>query len=478
MSALSEVMLSMRLLPLMLPASLLLSLSLSCSDSEPNETAGDGDGDSSASGGSPSSNGGNAGASNAGTGGAEEEPTVRCEWARGPGGQTLGGRGGKIVKVTTLATGGPGSLYAALQETGPRVIVFEVGGVIDLQKATLPITSPHVTIAGQTAPSPGITLIRGGMRISTHDVVIQHIAVRPGEAGEEKMSGWEPDGISSASGAYNLVIDHVSVTWGVDENLSASGDRFTGANVEEWRQNTTHDVTFSNNLVAEALLDSTHTEGPHSKGSLMHDNVTGALIWGSMYVSNYERNPLFKGGSQGMIANNLVINPGIRAMRYNLVEGEWTGHDYVTGILSIVGNDVRHGDDTDVDVPLLQVTGVGPVEVYFDDNLAVDLAGEPISNLGDEAGLAQELTEPKVWYDGLEVMGVENVEDYVVPNVGSRPWDRDPIDARIVADALAGDATIIDSEQEVGGYPERAPTEAAFDPEDWDLDCMEPLAGY
>src|SRR6185503_1378630 len=114
---------------------------------------------------------------------------------------TPGGRGGRIIKVTTLAGDGAGSLRAALEVAEPRIIVFEVGGVIDLQRRTLRITQPNVTIAGQTAPSPGITLIQGGIDVLTHDVVMQHIRVRPGEAGQAKGSGWGEDALSTQGGA-------------------------------------------------------------------------------------------------------------------------------------------------------------------------------------------------------------------------------------------------------------------------------------
>jgi pectate lyase len=102
---------------------------------------------------------------------------------------TPGGRGGRIVKVTTLANDGVGSLRAALAMAEPRIIVFEVGGVIDLERQTLKITEPNVTIAGQTAPSPGVTLIQGGIDVLTHDVVLQHIRVRTGEAGHPNSGG-------------------------------------------------------------------------------------------------------------------------------------------------------------------------------------------------------------------------------------------------------------------------------------------------
>ena len=107
----------------------------------------------------------------------------------GFGFETKGGAGGEIVRVTNLNKSGEGSLAAALEMEGPRIVVFEVGGVIDLEKSSLGIRNPNITIAGQTAPNPGITLIKGGIGIATHEVVIQHIRVRPGEAGHKKK-GW------------------------------------------------------------------------------------------------------------------------------------------------------------------------------------------------------------------------------------------------------------------------------------------------
>ena len=109
--------------------------------------------------------------------------------AQGWAAATPGGRGGRILRVTTLAADGPGSLKAALEAKGPRIVVFEVGGVIDLGRSTLTITEPFLTIAGQTAPSPGITIIRGGIDIRAHDVIVRHLRVRPGVDGQPKRSG-------------------------------------------------------------------------------------------------------------------------------------------------------------------------------------------------------------------------------------------------------------------------------------------------
>ena len=129
--------------------------------------------------------------------------------------QTPGGRGGKIIRVTTLAADGPGSFVAALETKGPRIVVFEVGGVIDLQKRELRITEPFLTVAGQTAPSPGITLVRTGIDLATHDVVLQHIRVRTGAAGVGPRGHWEPDAFSTIA-AQNVIVDHCSMTWAID----------------------------------------------------------------------------------------------------------------------------------------------------------------------------------------------------------------------------------------------------------------------
>ena len=115
----------------------------------------------------------------------------------GFGFNSKGGQGGQIVKVTNLEKDGPGSLAEALSKDFPRIVVFEVAGIIDLQGTRLVVEHPFVTLAGQTAPNPGITIIRGGLSIPTYDVIVQHIRIRPGEVGHQKKSGWEVDGIAA-----------------------------------------------------------------------------------------------------------------------------------------------------------------------------------------------------------------------------------------------------------------------------------------
>jgi pectate lyase len=391
---------------------------------------------------------------------------------------TDGGRGGEIVRVTTLDNDGPGSLREAIAREGARIIVFEVGGVIDLQKQTISITHPDITIAGQTAPSPGITLIRGGIDVKTNDVIIQHLRIRPGDNGEPRASGFAEDAISTAS-AHNLIVDHCSFTWAVDENLSASGPRFTGTTPEEWRAGTSRNILYSHNLIAEGLADSTHPKFEHSKGSLIHDNISGILIYGNLYAHNYERNPLFKGGVQGQIVNNFIYDPGQRAVHYNLQALEWGAVPFQTGKMDLIGNVLRGGLSTAKDLPLVMLGGDGDLALYSRDNIAVDWKGDPLPEQGYyTTGRARivEAPESMPLPAGLPVLAPEDVELFVLKNAGARPWDRDGHDVRVLANAAEGRGEIIDSQSRVGGYPVMAPSFRAFDPAIWDLETMMPKA--
>jgi pectate lyase len=393
--------------------------------------------------------------------------------AQGAAAHTPGGRGGKILRVTTLAASGPGSLLAALEADGPRIVVFEVGGVIDMAQHEIKISKPFLTVAGQTAPAPGITLIRTGIDVTTHDVVLQHIRVRTGSADQAKRGGWEPDAFSTIS-AHDVIVDHCSMSWAIDENLSASGPRFTGKTPEDWRRGTSYRVTFSNNIISEGLKYATHSKGEHSKGSLIHDNASDILIVGNLYANNYERNPLFKGGVHGMVINNLIYNPGPRAVHYNLIAEEWRDQPYQVGQMALIGNVLRGGPSTPPGLALFMLGGSGDVELYEDDNIAVDWVGRPLQKLGrytTSSARIVPMARPTLPLN-LKLLPAAEVQDAVIREVGARPWDRDHIDARIVADTIEGRGDIIDDQAQVGGYPRYQQTGQAFDEKEWDLRYM------
>ncbi|MBR7171298.1 MAG: pectate lyase, partial [Prevotella sp.] len=134
--------------------------------------------------------------------------------AEGYGKYTVGGRGGKVYEVTNLNDSGEGSLRAAIEAEGPRTVVFRISGTIDL-KSPLRIKHPYITIAGQTAPGDGICIKRYPLSIGASEVIIRHIRVRVGDE-----SGRESDGLSASRHLKNIILDHVSVSWSIDEALS------------------------------------------------------------------------------------------------------------------------------------------------------------------------------------------------------------------------------------------------------------------
>jgi hypothetical protein len=392
----------------------------------------------------------------------EEPPTPAPPGTRAFGDETLGGIGGTVVRVTTLAPTGAGSLREALDLEGPRVIVFEVGGIIDLARARLVIDEPFVTIAGQTAPSPGITLIRGALTVVTHDVRIEHLRLRMGDAGAAAGEGFEPDATTDGAAATDIVFDHVSVAWGVDENLSVSGPRFDGP------QGTSRAVTIKNSIIAEGLNESVHEKGAHSMGTLIHDYCSDVAVVGNLYAHNDERNPWFKGFATGVIVNNVVYDPGTWAMRLGAVLNEWAD----SGItpegprVSIVSNVMRHGPSTPPERAMVGSNSNG--SAYLEDNLAFDADGRPATVV--DARVVQLSARP-TWPIGLDVLPAAQVFERVLATAGARPRERDAVDTRIVAEVRAGTGSLVDSQDDVGGYPTAAPTRRALDVpadvEDW-----------
>jgi hypothetical protein len=371
--------------------------------------------------------------------------------------RTPGGKGGRVLRVTTLASDGPGSFREAAAAKGARTIVFDVAGVIDLDRKSVKIREPYLTVAGETGPSPGVTFIRGSIEIESHDVIVRHIRVRAGRDGAPSRSGWEVDGITCWRAA-DVIIDHCSVSWATDENLSASGPRFDGGeDVKAWREGTSHRITFSNNIVAEGLSNASHVKGEHSKGSLIHDNATQVLIVGNLYAHNRERNQLFKGGVHAVSVNNLIYDPGTRAMHYALNAVEWVGHEWQVGQLALVGNVVKGGPSTRADLPFLIVEGEGDLNLYAHDNVATYADGRAMPAIRilptKPLPTVKPLGSPPLWPRGFKALDSRLVETRVLAQAGARPWDRDSTDLRILDQVRKGTGGVIDDEAQVGGYP-------------------------
>ncbi|MBV9497056.1 MAG: right-handed parallel beta-helix repeat-containing protein [Acidobacteria bacterium] len=340
-----------------------------------------------------------------------------------------------VLEVTTLASSGPGSLRAALTDPRPRLVVFEVGGVIDLEGKPISVKTPHLTLAGQTAPDPGITVIRGGVSVQTHDVLIQHIAVRPGDGGPAPSA---PDALGVVNG-YDVVFENCSATWAVDENLSVSGP----ADVEG-EGKTSHDVTLRRCLIAEGLSKATHPKGEHSKGTLVHDGVRNVTIEGCLYAHNRERNPRLKGGSSATVIDSVMYDWGSACVGVG-ARGNAKMLTPATAVLA--GNVAIAGPDTKTKVFVKSVDPGG--RVFLRDNLAFDVDGTPLPLTDKNVTLLPSPPTPLRNSRPLEAMA------RVLRTAGSRPARRDPIDARIVQSVIEGTGGLVDTQ---GAYPVRVAT--------------------
>jgi len=385
---------------------------------------------------------------------AAEEPVF--PGAMGFGIYSPAGRGGQVIKVTTLDATGPGSLVEALQTKGPRIIVFEVGGIIDLELRTVRIREPYLTIAGQTAPSPGITIIKGGFQILTHDVLMQHIRIRTGDADKIRVP-WDIDAVSTVGGdAYNIVMDHCSFSWGTDGTLDISGPR-------DGPEATSRRVTVSYSIIAETLSDSIHPKRiPHSRATLIHDFCREIALIRNIYAHNDMRSPNPKPGTAGVIVNNLIYNPGGRAIH---IHGDAEKSTPIAPEWSIVGNRLISGPSTGTEwLPgytfqaFIQSELEAPLEppsFFLQDN---DSDGWPLVT-----GRVTQVSSPhSFWPEGLIVLDVADVVNELTAYAGARAADRDPVDRRIIQDIASRSGTIINSQNDVGGYPSPAPTYRAL----------------
>ncbi len=349
----------------------------------------------------------------------------------------------KIIHVTNLSDGGPGSLRSALRVDGPRVIVFDVGGAIEL-KSDLRIEKPDVTVAGQTAPNPGITLHGHSLKVRASNVVVQHVSVRPwSETMAEKAD--ERDGITIFScddcdtPTTDVLIENVSASWSVDEGIGLWGKELSR-------------VTIRNSLIAEALRNGGHEKGVHSMGLLIGGGVAAVEVTGNFFVSNLRRNPVVGGGASAFIANNFIYNPGRNSV--HVYEGAGTR-------ASLIGNVTMKGPDTDEAMSPFQIQGKlaksSPgAEIYAADNHCCDGRIKAGTQSFSQPLSPEPVTTAASW----KVIPAQDVWSHVSRYAGARPAERGTTDARIVSSVERGDGKVIDSPREVGGDIVQASTEA------------------
>ncbi len=375
--------------------------------------------------------------------------------AAGYGMNTPAGRGGKIMRVTNLRADGEGSLRSCVEASGPRVCVFEVSGTINM-KSTLVAKNPNLTIAGQTAPAPGIVLLGTTLAIKTSDVLVQHIAVRPGD---------DPDGpppqardaitIGGKLPVRNVVIDHCSLSWSPDENFSTF--------------NNTDNVTISNSIIAQPVDRSLLNKDGYGYGVLI-DSSNGESkisLTGNLFAHNYSRNPR-SNASNFVFVNNVVYNAGAMAVMLYNDPGNPSRN-------SIVGNVFIDGPDSRA-VPIRLAgssAGDGDNEmlsgtrIYLSDNSWRGATSDPWSIVANQSNVSEaklRTNNAPVWHSGLTAQSAADgsVLTKVLGNAGSRPTQRDSVDRKVVADVKNGRGEIINCivddgttrcEKNAGGWP-------------------------
>jgi hypothetical protein len=353
--------------------------------------------------------------------------------AIGHGIATPAGRGGTVYRVTNLEASGAGSLKACVDATGPRVCVFEVSGTIRLTD-DLTLRNRYITIAGQTAPSPGITLRGAGLLVKASDVLVQHIRVRPGDdASGEPPSNRDGLKIEAPETApiSNIVIDHCTFTWSVDEIASAW---------QYW-----NNISLLNNIFAEPLHESIHPEGNHGFGILIGPVNGNATIAGNLLTDMQSRNPM-TAATRAVIVNNVVYNWGNTAVDLQS-RGDITQN-------SVVGNVFIPGPNTSSNYAPIGLRADSATlrdgsKVFLSDNSGPGATSDPWS-LADSIYGTLTLSSfksgtPLAWPAGMTTLPSSDnvVREHVLKYSGARPADRDSADQRIVADVRNRTGSII-----------------------------------
>jgi hypothetical protein len=243
--------------------------------------------------------------------------------AEGGGMYSFGGRGGKVLIVTSLEDSGQGTFREACETGGARIIVFNVAGIIRLQSPLI-IRSPYLTIAGQTAPGDGICIAGESVLINTHDVIIRHMRFRRGET----WVGRRDDALGG-NVVGNVMIDHVSASWGLDENMSVYRHMYDAGNGNPPKKLPTVNITIQNSIFSEALDTYNHSFG----STLGGENCSFAR---NLWANNTGRNPSIGWNGVFNLVNNVI---------YNWMHRSVDGGDY-SALYNIINNYYKPGPVT------------------------------------------------------------------------------------------------------------------------------------
>lgn len=413
-----------------------------------------------------------------------QSPLPAFPGAEGGGAHSFGGRGGRVIVVTSLADSGPGTLREACEQGGARIVVFNVAGVIRINSPLI-IRAPYISIEGQTAPGDGVCVAGESVWLNTHDVIVRFMRFRRGETNvgrRDDAIGGNPVG--------NIMIDHVSASWGLDENMSMYRHMYNDSTGKTEQKLGTVNITIQNSIFAEALDTWNHAFG----STLGGENCT---FMRNLWADNGGRNPSIGWNGIFNFANNVVFNWYNRST---------DGGDY-TALYNIINNYYKPGPVTpkneQISYRILKPEAGRsklPYVVFGRAHVAGNIVegNEKVTKNNWDGGIQIEGKNGKVFEESeaekyfaamrsdkpfpmapITIMPTLKARDYVLANAGATLPLRDPVDTRVIAQVKTGKITykegvklpetnfkhrrmpidsyklgIITDISQVGGYPE------------------------
>lgn len=382
--------------------------------------------------------------------------------AEGYGRFAMGGRGGRVIKVTNLNDSGPGSLRAAVEAEGPRTVIFDVSGRIVLEES-LSVRNGYITIAAHTAPAKGICISNYNLgMLGANDAIIRFLRVRPGDTSGETL-----DGMGMASSDHSI-IDHCSISWTHDEAFSSRGAR---------------NITLQRTLISEALNIAGHDHYEKGKQHGFAASISGNIgsFHHNLLAHNAGRNWSLAGGLDKAtrhagrldIRNNVVYNWGYRTTDGGAKEVNFVNNYYKPGPASTVFH---------VLMPERKlVEAFGPQEYYVKGNVMEGHYGadEPLAGIKLIEGATYEaiLVDEPFFPSYVETQTAEQAYHDVLADVGANVPMLDDHDKRVIRETLEGTTTyegsvsgypgLPDSQEDVGGWEDYP---VVHRPENWDTD--------
>ncbi len=357
--------------------------------------------------------------------------------AEGGGAYSFGGRGGRVYVVTNLNDSGEGSLRWACEQGGARIVVFNVAGIIQL-KSPITIRAPYITIAGQSAPGDGVCVAGESVLIDTHDVVVRFMRFRRGATEVTRR-----DDALGGNAVGNIMIDHVSASWGLDENMSMYRHVYDRSGKAE--KLPTVNVTIQNSIFSEALDTYNHSFGSTIGG-------LNSTFMRNLWANNIARNPSIGMYGDFGFANNVIFNwwnrsadGGDNNSKFNFINNYFKPGPITPADKPIAhrilkpesGRDAKN--KSNYGKAYVHGNVVEGNELVTKDNWAGGVQIEDLDNAGAQTE-AIKVSEPMPMAK-ISLTSAQNAYDYVLNNAGATLPVRDPVDKRIVETVRTGKIT-------------------------------------